>query len=510
MAIILEVNGTDFVFPEEGDIQWGKSVTDWAQAITTGMLQKAGGLFTLLDEVDFGATYGLMSAYYKTRTLNIAEAGGFRLARVDEIHWRAEDNLSDNVLSVNNLNQLQWNGQNLVVGSVSIDTVADTSTIHLEVTGTTLTANVIAASIDNSHIAAAAGIALSKLAAVTASRALVSSAGGFISASAVTATELGYVSGVTSAIQTQLNAKVNNSAYTAKGDMLVASAASTPAVLGVGANGTVHMADSTQTTGTRWKQLTTQDCEVPVDLVIKTSNYTVQPTDQYVFASAFLTPNIITLPNPNTMPRKKVVIGRSGTDFQNHVIIETHLGVEITRLHTDGEQVTLFNDGTTWGQLGPRLIPPASADLGAMSISAVTTAPGKGTTTRDKRFFRRSGRWAVFNFQFANSVAGTAGTGEYLWGLPSGVAIDTSVVPASTAAAGIGNMFFLPTSSGRFFSSSGPTSNAIGPCMPYNTSQFRVLDTIAAGLFKGSAQRPLSETQSWSFEVWVPVSGWNE
>lgn len=53
----------------------------------------------------------------------------------------------------------------------------------------------------------ATAIALNKITAVTASRALVSDGSGFISASATTATEIGYVSGVTSAIQTQLNAK---------------------------------------------------------------------------------------------------------------------------------------------------------------------------------------------------------------------------------------------------------------------------------------------------------------
>lgn len=47
---------------------------------------------------------------------------------------------------------------------------------------------------------------------VTASRAVVSSAGQTLEASATTATEIGYVSGVTSAIQTQLNAKAAGAA----------------------------------------------------------------------------------------------------------------------------------------------------------------------------------------------------------------------------------------------------------------------------------------------------------
>lgn len=45
---------------------------------------------------------------------------------------------------------------------------------------------------------------------LTASRALVSDGSGKVSASAVTSTQLGYVSGVTSAIQTQLNGKATN------------------------------------------------------------------------------------------------------------------------------------------------------------------------------------------------------------------------------------------------------------------------------------------------------------
>lgn len=65
--------------------------------------------------------------------------------------------------------------------------------------------------IDNADIKAAAAIDLNKLAATTANRALQSDASGFVSASSVTDTELGYVSGVTSAIQTQINSKISSS-----------------------------------------------------------------------------------------------------------------------------------------------------------------------------------------------------------------------------------------------------------------------------------------------------------
>jgi len=98
--------------------------------------------------------------------------------------------------------------------------------------------------------------------------------------SAVSATELAFVDGVTSAIQTQMDAKapsstavtltgtqtltnktltnpviasvINNTLTTTKGDLISATAASTPARLGVGANATVLTADSAEATGLKW------------------------------------------------------------------------------------------------------------------------------------------------------------------------------------------------------------------------------------------------------------------
>lgn len=65
---------------------------------------------------------------------------------------------------------------------------------------------VVSAKIENKHIDAAAAIAFSKMAALTANKVLVSDGTGVVSASNVTTTELGYLSGVTSGIQGQLDA----------------------------------------------------------------------------------------------------------------------------------------------------------------------------------------------------------------------------------------------------------------------------------------------------------------
>jgi hypothetical protein len=83
--------------------------------------------------------------------------------------------------------------------------------------------------IADANVSGSAAIAYSKLAALTASRALQSSAGGVIEVSSVTSTELGYVSGVTSSIQTQLNAKEPTISLTAN-RAVVSSAGGTLAV----------------------------------------------------------------------------------------------------------------------------------------------------------------------------------------------------------------------------------------------------------------------------------------
>ena len=88
-----------------------------------------------------------------------------------------------------------------------------TGTIVLKDTTDTLTNKSIDSdnntitNIVNADIKSSAAIAFSKMADLTASRALVSDGNGDVSVSAVTSTEIGYLDGVTSAIQTQLDNK---------------------------------------------------------------------------------------------------------------------------------------------------------------------------------------------------------------------------------------------------------------------------------------------------------------
>jgi len=117
MSLVLTVNGSTYDYPETGDLNWGPDATDWAQAVTVGMLQKAGGLFQLLSETDFGTSYGLKSLYYKSRTANPAAAGQIRLGNTDNISWRNAANSADLPLSVDASNQLTFNSVAIVNSS---------------------------------------------------------------------------------------------------------------------------------------------------------------------------------------------------------------------------------------------------------------------------------------------------------------------------------------------------------------------------------------------------------
>jgi len=87
-----------------------------------------------------------------------------------------------------------------LVGKATTDTLTNKS---IDSDNNTIT-NIV-----NADIKASAAIAFSKMEDLTASRALVSDGSGDVSVSAVTSTEIGYLDGVSSAIQTQIDTKAS-------------------------------------------------------------------------------------------------------------------------------------------------------------------------------------------------------------------------------------------------------------------------------------------------------------
>lgn len=149
MSVNVTLNGVSYTIPEPGDNAWGDGVSDYLVALASGVLQKAGGTFTLTAEVDFGATFGLKSAYFKSRAANPASAGQMRLGNTESISWRNAANNANLALLVNASNLLEFNGT-AIQSAIS---VADSARIDITLTGAQISADLIAGSVANSYLA---------------------------------------------------------------------------------------------------------------------------------------------------------------------------------------------------------------------------------------------------------------------------------------------------------------------------------------------------------------------
>ena len=111
MSVSITINGVSYSQPDQGTpAPWGDIQANIIVALANSTLQKSGGSFTLTAEVDFGATYGLKSAYFKSRTANISTTGVVRYANNEGEGWRNAANNADLLLKVNASDAIEFNG----------------------------------------------------------------------------------------------------------------------------------------------------------------------------------------------------------------------------------------------------------------------------------------------------------------------------------------------------------------------------------------------------------------
>jgi hypothetical protein len=161
--------------------------------------------------------------------------------------------------------------------------------------------------------------------------------------------------------------------------------------------------------------------------------------------------------------------------------------------------------------IGPAYLPSSPAmsdwqDGGAITITATTTNPTKGTTTQDKVWWRRVGDSAEIRFEYAQG-AGSAGSGEYLFHLPAGLSIDTTKMKVDSGAnpynggAGSVSAAIVGTTAGS------------GEVIPYDATRVRlaVYDSATDSYQRiGSGYFALSNASLQIYAVLtVPIVGWS-
>jgi hypothetical protein len=249
MATAIDINGLTYYIPDVGEQNWGQNVTDAIIALAAGI--SGGGFFTVVSvasspiSVLSGRTYLVNTG--APRQLNlpapaanayciVRDATGTASANAITLHRNGGESI-DGVAADKTLNidsGIWWlfsDGTNWFTllnsgGILNKDIAAAAAIARAKIaTGTanhvlinaadgTLSSEAAlavsrggtnsGAALNNGRIMKSLGGSIVEAAAITGNKALASDANGIPVASAVTDTELGYLTGVTSAIQTQL------------------------------------------------------------------------------------------------------------------------------------------------------------------------------------------------------------------------------------------------------------------------------------------------------------------
>jgi len=173
-------------------------------------------------------------------TTNSVDSDQYVDGSIDTIHI-ADSNITVAKMAANSVDSDQY-----VDGSIDTIHIGDDQITTAKIPDSAITsAKILDGAIVDADINAAAAISLSKLENLTTARALVSDGSGDVSVSDVTSTEVGYLDGVSSAIQTQIDAKQDSDADLTA----IAALAKTDGNLIVG-NGSTWVAESGSTART--------------------------------------------------------------------------------------------------------------------------------------------------------------------------------------------------------------------------------------------------------------------
>ncbi len=504
-ATTVSFNGTSYSIPSTGETDWSgpTKVDGFLVSVASNALSKAGGNFTLTADVNFGSSFGLLAPYFSART-NAATTGFIRMDNGGSLSWRNAANSANLPLSVNNSNELTFNGFTILNSSgllpaasggtgIGSYTAGDTlyasgsttlSKLAIGSSGLVMVSNTSAPlwqKITDAQVQDSAGISRTKLASGTADHVVINDGSGNLSSEAQVAVSRG---------------GTNISSYTT-GDLLYASGASTIAKLGIGSTGNVlKVAAGLPSWGSAGAALA---------VTSKTANYTITNTDDLVLANSSGGSLLLTLPSASANTGKVFTVKKTDSSLTCLGIIRA--GADSIRdntsktevdLCTQGEQYELVSDGSSaWDIIGHRIpsdwgstvtLTPASAAFGSISAhSYVTRRVGDSLEV--------IGSW----------VNGTVGASEGLIAI-STLTINTSKL-STTKRSQVGTVFVADDSTSTNYATTG----RIGVCWIDNSDTGNIRLSLSGvsgdlGPHNGSSMSANSDTITYRFTI--PISGW--
>jgi hypothetical protein len=171
----------------------------------------------------------------------------------------------------------------------------------------------------------------------------------------------------------------------------------------------------------------------------------------------------------------------ANTAFGTNSYSNTNVAAYLTTGNISTSNLNATGNITATGSI---LAVPAWTSAGAITITATTTNPTKGTTTSDNISYRQLGakQWEVI-MTYIQTVAGSAGSGDYLFTLPNSLSFDTTLpsqqIWTGSVGASVNNHFTyaIPGSSGSI-----NVTSAGGLALPmvYSTTKFRILAPVWA------------------------------
>lgn len=163
-----------------------------------------------------------------------------------------------------------------------------------------------------------------------------------------------------------------------------------------------------------------------LNIASKSANYTVTTNDDLLLADSSGGAFTFTMPTEADSSGLVFTFKKTSSDF-NAVTIDNDAAGEITTINTEGETVKITSDGTSWYVID-RYIPNVATSY-SLTITGTTSNPSKASSPDlDQAYWSRVGDKILitYNYVHTSNSGAAAGSGVYIFGLPSGLTVDTS------------------------------------------------------------------------------------